>query len=732
MSNKPTTQPQAEETINLGRLFGVLFDHKWLIIFVTGLFMLMGIVHGMLATPIYQADALVQIERRSNVSPFGDVGNVLGVEALNTPAEVQILQSRLVLGQVVDRLGRDIVIRPVEIPVIGDFVLRRGIPRPGFMVGYPHVWGDESIDVARFELADTRRGQNILVERSIDNRYRVFVNEEPVGSGEIGRVEAFLDGELELRIDSFDAAIGSRFHLMKQSRTGAIRSIGGRLQVTESGGRGTPTGMLRMTMVGADREEILRTLDAVAETFLTQNVERQSAQAEQSLQFLEEQAPDLREQLVNAEQRLNEYRANLDSVDLSSEAQAAIQRYIELESRLNELEFQEAELAQRFTPSHPSYQALMRQKRQIEEDRAELNARVNELPAAQQEVVRRTRDVEVTQAIYVNVLNKIQELQVARAGTIGNVRIIDRAAISGLVAPNRARTTLLATLLGAILAVGGVLLRELLRRGVDSPEQIEAAGLPVYATIPLSTGQNKLARKVKRKKKRASQDIVVGVLADREPSDLALEALRGLRTSLHFAMLEGRNNRLMITGPSPGVGKSFVSINLGAVSAQAGKRVLLVDADLRRGHIHHAFGKDSENGLADYLSHQADLDEIIQPTGMENYWVITRGTAPPNPSELLMQPRFTEAMEELSRMFDLIIVDTPPVLAVTDASVVGKQCDTTLLVARFETNPVREIMAAKRRLESNGLVVQGAILNAMEKRASTAAGHYGYYFYNYR
>ncbi|WP_444677362.1 Wzz/FepE/Etk N-terminal domain-containing protein [Halomonas sp. E19] len=236
MSNKPTTQPQAEETINLGRLFGVLFDHKWLIIFVTGLFMLMGIVHGMLATPIYQADALVQIERRSSVSPFGDVGNVLGVEALNTPAEVQILQSRLVLGQVVDRLGRDVIIRPVEIPVIGDFVLRRGIPRPGFMVGYPHVWGDESLDVGRFELADSRRGQSILVERSIDNRYRVFVNEEPVGSGEIGRVEAFLDGDLELSIDSFDAAIGSRFQLMKQSRTSAIRSIGGRLQVIESGG----------------------------------------------------------------------------------------------------------------------------------------------------------------------------------------------------------------------------------------------------------------------------------------------------------------------------------------------------------------------------------------------------------------------------------------------------------------------------------------------------------------
>nr|WP_163503665.1 polysaccharide biosynthesis tyrosine autokinase [Halomonas socia] len=732
MSDKPVTQAPPEETIDLGRMVGVLFDHKWLIMFVTGLFAVVGIVHGMLATPIYQSDALVQVERRSSVSPLGDIGNVIGTEGLNTPAELQILQSRMVLGQVVDRLGQDVIIRPVEVPVIGNFVLRRGIPRPSFMEGQPHIWGNESIDVPRFELADRRRGQQILVERIIDDRYRVLVNGEAVGNGRIGEPEVFLDGDLELTIDGFDAAVGGRFQLLRQHRESAIRSIGGRLQVVEAGGRGSPTGMLRMTMMGPDRQEITNTLDAVAETFLTQNVERQSAQAQQSLEFLEEQAPELREQLVSAEQNLNEYRANLDSVDLSSEAQAAIQRYIELDTRLNELEFQEAELAQRYTPSHPSYQALMRQKQQIERDRVELNARVNELPAAQQEVVRRTRDVEVTQAIYVNVLNKMQELQVARAGTIGNIRIIDRAVVSGQIAPSKAKTTVLLTLVGFILAVGGVLLRELLRRGVDSPEQIEAAGLPVYATIPLSTAQNKLARRVKRKRRKPAQDIVVGVLAEREPSDLALEALRGLRTSLHFAMLEGRNNRLMITGPSPGVGKSFVSINLGAVSAQAGKRVLIVDADLRKGHIHHAFGKKSENGLADFLAGQIPLEEIVQPTGMDNYWVVTRGTAPPNPSELLMQPRFAEAMETLSQQFDLIIVDTPPVLAVTDASVVGKQCDTTLLVARFETNPVREIMAAKRRLESNGLVVQGAILNAMERKASTASGHYGYYFYNYR
>lgn len=751
-------QPSAEEVIDLGRLFGVLLDHKWFIAIVTVLFMLFGIVQGKLATPIYQGDSLVQVERRSTVSPLGDLSHALGGagELNNTSAEIQILQSRMVLGHAVDRLGEENIIRPVTMPIIGDYVLRRGIarpdfpimlpyisdyvlssgiPQPTFMERQPYVWGGENLEVARFVLAEHRRGQVVVVERDSEERYRVMLNEQHIGDGHIGQLHNFLDGEMELLIDEFNAAPGAQFRLAKRNRNGDIRSLGGRLQIAEvGGGRSSSTGVLRLSMTGPDPREIVRSLDAVADTFLTQNVERQSAQAEQSLAFLEEQTPELRYQLTTAEERLNHYRAELDSVDLSSEAQAAVQRYIDIERRINELEFQEAEMAQRYTTSHPSYQTLLRQKRHLQAEKMQLNDRVNELPAAQQEVLRLTRDVEVTQAIYVNVLNKVQELQVAKAGTIGNVRIIDRAEIRGMVAPQRSRITLIATLLGLTLAVGLVLLRALFKRGVETPDQIEAAGMPVYATIPLSNQQQRLARRVKRWKNRRSsgRDIMVGVLAERDPTDSAVEAIRGLRTSLHFAMLEGRNHRLMISGPSPGVGKSFVSINLAAVAAQAGMKVLLIDADLRKGHIHHAFRMRGEQGLADYLAKQLELDDIIKETSVDNLSFIPRGRVPPNPSELLMQPRLIEALVQLDKRYDLIIFDTPPVLAVTDASVVGKHCETTLLVARFEKNPVREIQAAKRRLESNGLDVQGVILNAIEPKASTASSYYGHYHYQYR
>lgn len=724
----------SEDTIDLSRLFGALLRKKWLIIGVTLVFALIGILQGMLATPIYRADALVQVERRNTVSPLGNVENVSGIGSgeLNTSAELQILQSRMVLGQVVERVNSDFIISPVELPFIGGFVLRKGIPRPDFMVGYPHVWGNESINVARFTTDESRRGQSFIVERGPDDTYFVMQGDNRAVTGALGRPEVFYDGDLELTIESFDAAEGAQYVLTRQHKASAIRGIGSRLQVAEVGGAGTTTGMIRLMMYGEKPSEITRSLDAVAQTFLTQNIERQSEQAQQSLEFLKEQAPELREQLDLAEQNLNDYRSNLDSVDLSSEAQAAIQRYIELDTRLDELEFQEAELAQRFTPSHPNYQALLRQRRQIERDLQELNARVNELPAEQQEVLRRTREVEVTQAIYVNILNKVQELEVARAGTIGNIRIIDNAVLNGQVAPNVLRIFLLYTVLGLLLVIGYVLVKELMKRGVESSEQIEGVGLTVYATVPQSSAQRKLNRALKRRGQKTSKDVVGGVLAQRDPMDLSLESLRGLRTSLHFTMMDGRNNRIMLTGPSPGVGKSFVSVNLGAISAMAGKKVLIIDADLRKGNLHHAFGQASSGGLVEFLCGELSLEDIIKPTGIAHYDVITRGVAANNPSELLMRPGFEQALEDLSTMYDMVIVDTPPVLAVTDACVAGKHCGTTLLVTRFDKNTVREIQMAKKRLEGSGLEVQGAILNGVKISSRGASGYYGYGTYKYQ
>ncbi|MFO8044399.1 MAG: polysaccharide biosynthesis tyrosine autokinase [Halomonas sp.] len=741
MTDSVQTSPRAapaDEAIDFGRLLGLLLDHKWLIIFITAFFAVAGAVYAMLVTPVYQGDALVQVERRSSISPLGDVGDVFGQESeAPTSAEVHILQSRLVLGQVVDSTDLDLLVLPHSLPVIGEFVQRRGIARPGYMEGRPEVWGGESLELGRLEVADHLRGAPLIVTVGEEGGYQLAIDSEPpekIGSGEVGELASFHNGDIQLRIAELNAPAGAQFTVMKRTRAAAIGQLRGRLTVSELGGSGrnAGTGMLRLTLTGTDREEIRRSLDAVSATFLRQNVERQSAEAEQSLAFLEEQAPELRTQLSAAEDSLNHYRVEQDSVDLSSESQAVINQFIEVERQLNEMELQETEMAQRVTPNHPSYLALLRQKRQLQDQRAELNQRVSQLPASQQEVVRRTRDVEVTQAIYLNVLNKMQELQVARAGTVGNVRIIDRAQVGGApIAPNKTRLMMLSILLGGMLSLGIVMMRGWLNRGVESAEQIEDAGLPVYATVPLTDEQNKLTRRIKHKRDKNASQVATAVLAEHAPADNAIEALRGLRASLHFAMLEAIDNRLVITGASPAVGKSFVSINLGALCAQAGQRVLLVDADMRKGHVHNAFGGRGKLGLSELLSGKLELKDVIRPSNLEDLHYIARGAAPPNPAELLMNSRFSEFMEAASLQYDIVIIDTPPILAVIDAALVGRQCGTTLMVARFQQNPLRELHAATRRLETAGVTVKGAILNAIESKAATFYG-YGYYSYSYK
>ena len=321
-----------------------------------------------------------------------------------------------------------------------------------------------------------------------------------------------------------------------------------------------------------------------------------------------------------------------------------------------------------------------------------------------------------------------------RAGTVGNVRLIDSAVVDMTkpVKPKKVLIVLITTLLGAILAVALVLLRKALNRGLESPDAIEQMGLPVYASIPYSALQKSEEDKNVRGRGRANR--AAPLLTISHPTDLAVEALRSLRTSLHFAMLEANNNRLMISGPSPHVGKTFVSANLAAVVAQTGQRVLLVDVDMRKGYLHKVLGTPVDNGLSDLLVKRCDLKTAIHKTEIDNFDFIGRGQIPPNPSELLMHANFSNFLEQVSSLYDLVILDTPPLLAVTDAAIVGRQSGTNLIVTRFGLNPAREVELTIRRFAQNGIDLKGAIFNGVERRASANYGYagYGYYHYEYK
>jgi len=415
------------------------------------------------------------------------------------------------------------------------------------------------------------------------------------------------------------------------------------------------------------------------------------------------------------------------------EAKSVLDQIVNADNQLNQLTFREAEISQLYTKEHPTYKALMEKRETLQSEKERLNKRVSVMPATQQEVLRLSRDVESGRAVYMQLLNRQQELNIAKSSAIGNVRIIDSAVTEPhAVKPKKTIVVLLGIILGGIVSIGAVLFRVLLRRGVETAEQLEELGINVYASIPVSLWLQQKNIGNSKKSINKNKTIKPNFLAVENPADLAIEAIRGLRTSLHFAMMEANNNVLMISGASPDAGKTFVSSNLAAIIAQTGKKVLFIDADMRKGYAHKLFGFGNVDGLSDILSGKIKVENTLNHIPSVDFDFISRGQVPPNPAELLMHPRFNEIIEWASKNYDLVIVDTPPVLAVTDAAIIGRYAGTTLLVVRFEENTVKEIEVSLKRFEQSGVHVKGCILNGMVKKASSYYG-YGYsnYDYNY-
>ena len=704
------------EVIDLGRLLGLMLDNKWLISGITGLFAVAGVLYALCATPIYQADALVQVEQKTGGIPgLSDVTDMLGSGGDSEAAtEIELIKSRMIIGQTVDELNLDIKIAP-EYP----YGASKGLAK---RLG----WKSGLLSVSRFHVPEAYLGLPFELELLADDLYQLSLDGTIVLKGKVGESAENAEG-VSLQVSGFQGDIGQQFTLTKLPVLQVINELQQNLAVSE---KGKKTGMLSLSLQGDDREAIRKTVENIARTYVMKNIERNAAEAEKSLQFLQSHLPDVRASLEESEQKLNNYRQKNESVDLNLEAKAALDTMVSLETQLNQLTFKESDISQQFTKSHPAYISLMEKRNTLLKQKEHINQQVQKLPKVQQEVLRLTRDVEVGQQIYLQLLNKVQELNILKAGTVGNVRIIDDAAVQiDPVKPKKALVAVIATLLGGMLSVALVLVRAAFNRGIEGPDELEKLGMNVYASVPLSDWQE-----AQSKKKIGKHNIKGSLLAQHNPADLSIEALRSLRTSLHFAMMEARNNVLMITGPSPRIGKSFIASNLASVIAHGEQKVLLIDADMRKGYLHEYFATaDKKHGLSYYLSGQLDLEKAITHSDQPYLDFMPRGQVPPNPSELLMHPRFAALLEWAAQHYDLVLVDTPSILAVTDAAVVGRLAGTTLMVTRYAVTAAKEAEVAQSRLEQNGIEVKGVILNAIEKRAASYyGGNYGYYQYSYQ
>ncbi len=730
-------QNRDDDELDLRQILGTLLDSKWLIGTVLVSSILLGLAKALLSSPIYMADAMLQIEESSQ--PLGalePMETLLGGGKAPVEAEIEIVKSRKVLGEVVKNLNLEITAEPRFFPVFGksiarNFQLRNINKISAPLFGYlENAWGGELIKIETFNVPFGFIGKELTLISGKNGLFKLFdENQQFILEGRVGnqvtKKNNGEEGEFQLFISLLKARPGTAFNLSRKSHLDAIDDIFENLSVAE---KGKLTGILDLKMESESPFFAMKILNEIANIYVQMNVEQKSSEAQNTLEFLDKQLPMIKNQLEAATTALNEYRLQKGSVDLNIETQGVLQGVVEKRTQITLLQQKRDELRRGFTSSHPTVVAIDKQINRLEDQMKSDNKKITELPETQQVILRLSRDVQVNSELYTTLLNHLQTIKVAKAGTVGDVRVIDHAVLPRLpVRPRKVLIVAISMILGLILGIVLALVRKAMSRGVEDPDIIEKhLNVPVYATVPHSNIQKKLS--VRKGKNNAEE---FSVLAVEDIEDMAIESLRSLRTTLHFAFLEAKNNIIMITGPSPGIGKSFISTNLAFVLANTGKKILLIDGDLRKGYINKTLGLKRENGLSDLISNNISIEEAIRTieTTEGSIDFIPTGDFPPNPSELLLHERFDSLLEHLSDQYDQIIIDSPPILAVTDSCIIGRLASVTLMVVKAGVHPLRELEQSVKRLKQNDVNIKGIVFNDLS--ASASAYGYGGYVYQY-
>jgi tyrosine-protein kinase Etk/Wzc len=528
------------------------------------------------------------------------------------------------------------------------------------------------------------------------------------------------EGHIALTISELHGKPGAEFYLRHRSRLDAIGDLQAQLKLAE---KGRQSGVIDVSMQSTDPVQLTVVLNEIGRQYVRQNVERKSAEAQKTLSFLDTQLPQFKKQLDQAEDAYSKYRNQQGTVALDEEARVILNRSADLQAKLLEAQQKRREMEGRFTAEHPIVRTLDAQINAFNREIGSMNTRVKTMPAVQQDTIRLERDVKVNNELYQSLRNSALQLQLVREGKVGNVRLIDEAAVPE--EPVKPNASIIIGLAGVLGLLGGIILalaRNSLFRGIKDPQEIEAhTGMNVYSTIPLSDGQYGLARKMREK------STGVHLLALTQPHDPAIESLRSLRTALQFGMLEAANNRVLITGPTPGVGKSFVAANFAALMAAAGKRVLLIDADLRKGYLNQYFGLPRSDGLSELVAGSIPASQAVRRQVLPNLDFLPTGQLPPNPAELMQSSAMAQILKATAPHYDLVIIDTPPVLVAADTAAVAPHVGTLLMVARAEITHLGELHESAKRLGQAGKTVNGVLFNAMDLKRR----HYGSYGYKY-
>ena len=646
---------------------------------------------------------MLQLDTKSKSSKaIADIGELFETQS-PAKAEILLIKSLSVLMPVVDELHLNYSAEPQNL--IDRLLRREGrmdlnlFEPPKALMGKKNKWIAEIISEDSYELFSPL-GASVIVGK-VGETYRV-----PVGADSVA-----------ISVKSIYALPGQKFLLNKLSVLKVAESLRGVVNAVE---KDRNTNILEISYMDRYPDRAADVLNAIAEMYVRQNVEMRSAEAEKSLEFLEEQLPAIKAKLDSAQQLLTNYRNKVGTVDLGAEAQGTLKRQVDLKTQLLSLQQEYQEKSRLFKHDHPAMQAILQQQERLQKEIINEEGKTKKLPTTQQDVLKLQQNVEINNQLYTSVLNNIQQLRVVRASEIGNVRIVDPAYMHETpIKPNRKIIVLACFGVGFGFSIIVILfLHRLRNHGIGSSSEIEReTGVSVYAKIP----KTKICHKFSGVNDKRF------ILAKADSEDVAIEKLRTLRTALEISFFDAGGRVLMVTGVAPNAGKSFISLNLAYLFAKQDKQVLFIDADLRKSRLSHK----REKGVSDIITKACKLEEVIVDLGNSIYF-LPNGTHTLNPGEILASKAFAELLQECRQKYDIVVIDTPPSSLVSDALSIAKLVDFGLIVIEYKKHSMENIREIIDQLSLAKLEKKAIVLNQCVHESNSYGYGYGYgYRYRY-
>ena len=735
------------DEIDLMALLLALLRGWKIILFFILLGLVLGILYSRYVNPTYRSDALIQIDEKSSGLPaLGEnISDLLGSENSKAQTEAELIRSRMILEPVVNQLHLRIQLADLDVSAIDKIINDRTHTQINAPEGVSLKTAEGQVQVSEFNVSQAYLNQPFTINR-VGTGF-VLTNGFDDFKGQLNQPQKFsgVDGQIHITVNDLPKD-GHAIRIIKQSLQTTTDDINKSLSVVE---KGKQTGIIELSMTGANQQQTSMILKDIILSYIGQNQSRGSEETTKTIKFMETQIPILKKKLEDAEGVFNEFRKKYGTIDVATEAELLLKENSNIDVQLNELKLKKADLTTYYTEEHPLVIQIGEQLKVLNDRKQAIDDTIAGLPELQREFLKLSQDTEINREIYLTLLKNYQQLQIAKAGQLGFARIVDLPISTyKAIAPKKLLIITLAALLGAMLGAMLVLIKNMLRNVVKDPERLEAkTGVPVVATVPRSP----LLTRLRQNKKAPNR-----LLAYVDNNSLSYEAIKSLRTNLMFGMpAQGRAGQrakvILITGESPGVGKSFISSNLTEVFAQLDKKVLIIDADMRLGELHKMFSMSQDNGLGDYLSEDkthlskdnaqvsqvvdsqalSNLASFIHATGIDNIDFMPRGQHPRNPASLLANGSFEHLMTELNLHYDYIIIDSPPVLAASDAMILSQYADKVLMVARYDKSIEGQVVYAVNQMNKANIKVDGIILNDVQQGLlSKYSYHYSYAYGN--